>query len=156
MLIVEYLLYGCWPDDDPQGAGSWTYGAPTSIFRGHRRQRRSNRPRMTLSRAGGTSDGGIEAKNKSYPSGLLHRRGPQTSGDVGDVFVGRWEGHPANAGDHTARYVVGGTAMMVEHPYIAGVPPAGGSLMVMVAAGFMALSWCCWAERAMIGDKKAS
>ena len=30
--------------------------------------------------------------------------------------------------------------MMVEHPYIAGVTPAGGSLMVMVAAGFMALS----------------
>ena len=29
---------------------------------------------------------------------------------------------------------------MVEHPHIAGVPPAGGSLMVMVAAGFMALS----------------
>ena len=111
---------------------------------------------MKLSRAGGTSDGGIEDKNKSYPSGLLHRRGPQTSGDVGDVFVGIWEGHPANAGDHTAGYVVGGTAMMVEHPNIAGVPPAGGSLMVMVAAGFMALSWCCWAERAMIGDKKAS
>ena len=43
---------------------------------------------VILSRAGGTSDGGIEDKNKSYPSGLLHRRGPQTSGDVGDVFVG--------------------------------------------------------------------
>ena len=83
------VLYGYWPDDDPQGAGSWTYGAPISIFRGQRSQRRSIRPRMILSRAGGTSDGGIEAKNKSYPSGLLHRRGPQTSGDVGDVFVGR-------------------------------------------------------------------
>ena len=42
---------------------------------------------MTLSRAGG-----IVAKNKSNPSGLLHRRGPQTRGDVGDVFVGRWDG----------------------------------------------------------------
>ena len=30
--------------------------------------------------------------------------------------------------------------MMVEHPRVAGVPPAGGSLMVMVAAGFIALS----------------
>ena len=53
------------------------------------RDDRVGRPLMILSRAGGTSDGGIEAKNKSYPSGLLHRRGPQTSGDVGDVFVGR-------------------------------------------------------------------
>ena len=111
---------------------------------------------MILSQAEGASDGGIEAKNKSYPSGLLHRRGPQTSGDVGDVFVGIWEGHPANAGDHTAGYVVGGTAMMVEHPNIAGVPPAGGSLMVMVAAGFTALSLVLLAERAMIGDKRAS
>ena len=46
--------------------------------------------------------------------------------------------------------------MAMERPHTAGVPPAGGSLMVMVAAGFMALSWCRWAERAMIGDKKAS
>ena len=30
--------------------------------------------------------------------------------------------------------------MAMERPHTAGVPPAGGSLMVMVAAGFMALS----------------
>ena len=46
--------------------------------------------------------------------------------------------------------------MMVEHPRVAGVPPAGVSLMVVVVAGFVALVWCCWAGRAMIGDKKAS
>ena len=99
------VLYGYWPDDDPQGACRWPYGAPISIFRGQRSQRRSIRPHMILSRAGNTSDCGIEAKNKSYPSGLLHRRGPQTSGDVGNVFVGRWEGNPANAAI-TRRYML--------------------------------------------------
>jgi hypothetical protein len=83
------VLYDCWPDDEPQGAGRWTHGAPTSFFRGQRSQRRSSGPRMILIRAGGASYGGIEAKNKSYPSGLLHRRGPRKSGEVGDVFVGR-------------------------------------------------------------------
>jgi len=44
--------------------------------------------------------------------------------------------------------------MAMERPHTAGVPPAGGSLMVMVAAGFMALSWCRW--QGMVPDRNLS
>ena len=84
---------------------------------------------MVLRRAGSASEGRIEAKIISYPSVLLHRRGPPDELYVDDVTVGQEEAHSPIEPHQTMKYTGRGTAMVRERPRIGHMPLAGGSLM---------------------------